>query len=393
MRRLSTSLVGGSSARTHSCFVYSGHSSVVHQRNNVDWIPPEPDCVKVNTDDAVDVNGGISAIGLVARDQDGLVLARSRKGLCISYVRREANKAAHWCAQEGLKSASDVILFDVFPDSLIVQSDEEGEGGYILERSWLWSNSKSGTGSMQGVNEAGDRRRRTGPNLGRSARSHTIWMMLTVRYTTGRYRKDSPESRRFFHLAGRTSSLFAAIPQAHAARAAKRAVAVVSPSFPARAPPLPQHCSGCTPESNPLVSSRPTPPRQSPSCRLKRRVGSDSERDLPLSTSPSGDGGGDLAWPNHTDTPVHGARTLLIWTAEMVSCVHAPDTSFPTLNLVKNNNNNNNNENHTTGGIGKVCRMLTDFLRSCLPTNISTGDGISLKLRASFDIILHLTRG
>ena len=47
------------------------------------------------------------------------------QGLRISYVRREANKAAHWCAQEGLKSASDVILFDVFPDSLIalVQSD------------------------------------------------------------------------------------------------------------------------------------------------------------------------------------------------------------------------------------------------------------------------------
>ena len=32
-------------------------------------------------------------------------------------MRREANKAAHWCAQEGLKSASDVNQFDVIVEA------------------------------------------------------------------------------------------------------------------------------------------------------------------------------------------------------------------------------------------------------------------------------------
>ncbi|XBJ25106.1 hypothetical protein VPH35_002834 [Triticum aestivum] len=162
------------------------------QGRSVVWTPPEPGCVKINTDAAVDVNAGTSAVGLVARDPGGLVLARSHKlrgvtdpyvaellgvreavrlamekgwtrvtvetdcqtvteewvattcrsmgspviseiktylqnfqELCINYVRREANQAAHWCAQEGLRGASDVISYDVFPVFLIalVQSD------------------------------------------------------------------------------------------------------------------------------------------------------------------------------------------------------------------------------------------------------------------------------
>ena len=62
--------------------------SAGQQRKNVDWIPPGTDWVKVNTYAAVDVNGGTSAIRLVARDQGGLVLARSRKlrGVTDPYV-------------------------------------------------------------------------------------------------------------------------------------------------------------------------------------------------------------------------------------------------------------------------------------------------------------------
>ncbi|KAF7075575.1 hypothetical protein CFC21_080339 [Triticum aestivum] len=159
----------------------------------VRWKLPEEGWRKINTDAAVDVNGGSSAIGLVARDHDGgLLLASGHKlvgvtdpycaellgvreavllamekgwtrvtiesdcrtvieeyvatecrstgspiisdiksylqnfqGLCVNYVRREANEAAHSCARESLASVSNVISFDVFPASLIaiVQSD------------------------------------------------------------------------------------------------------------------------------------------------------------------------------------------------------------------------------------------------------------------------------